>query len=202
MVVTANGVEIKSPPVSGKTTRREERSPRTLFHIGGSTEPKSRQTKVFSLSKESGLVIKSEERKPKGRGRGWREKLVAPKVGALQSDITVIEPLEKRLPSEQTEDSQIESVSINPGLPCVKKTDDTAEPPESEDHDQIQPPEPTEPVHETATDEVQDEVPPISQPAPVSQVTKPKRYSSQRQALKTVASEEEQERRQQGIQLK
>ena len=147
----------------------------------GSSQPSAHQTKVFSLNLESKLQVKSEDNKRgrgKGKGRGWREKLGAPKVGAADSPtgsgITVIEPLEKRLSSEQTEDGQ--EGYIPPGHRLaggVQKPEQETRPSEGR----------------TQAESVEGEQ---EGQGSLAQASKPKRYSSRRQKMDPAVEEQPQ----------
>ena len=145
----------------------------------GSGQPPAHQTKVFSLNVDSKLQVRSEDKRAargKSKGRGWREKLGAPKVGAMKnadspssSGITVIEPLEKRLTSEQTEDVGQEGYIPSghrlagvQGSPSEGKTQ--AESAEGEQEGQ----------------------------GSLAQASKPKRYSSRRQKMDPTTEEQPQ----------
>lgn len=161
-------VEIDSSPQQKAEDGITQKSSKVTGGSNSQSESRTYQSKVFSLTQESKLLVRPSAgeggRRGRGRGRGWREKLGAPKVGS----ITVIEPLEKRLPPEQTEDVKEEqSNRLGMGLPRRGQ-----------------------PVSSNAA---QGETPTVSdvekgatvgedgiQTSPV-QVTKPKRYSSRRQ---------------------
>ena len=161
---------------------------RSLFSVqsGSGGGSKAHQTKVFSLSQESKLVVKSDEKgkestssRVRGRGRGWRERLGPPQVGASRqspsqagSGVTVIEPLEKRLVQDQTESATEGSTFGSPGLPLGAKM-------ESLQHQQDR----TDISQEEGEGKSEDSVPPppVVMQASLMQASKPKRYSSQRQ---------------------
>lgn len=158
---------------------------RSLFNVpsGSGSGSKAHQTKVFSLSQESKLVVKSDEKgkdfmsRVRGRGRGWRERLGPPQVGASRQSqagngVTVIEPLEKRLVQEQSEAATDGSTFGSPGLPMSSNM-------ESLQHQQDQ----TNESQEEGEGKSEDNVPPppIVMQTSLVQASKPKRYSSQRQ---------------------
>ncbi len=137
-------------------------------------------------------------RAPRGRGRGWREKLgssttppSAPVGRSGSSGITVIEPAEKKLPPEQTEDASTNSPPLeSPGQPVSTGVPSSAHPKRIQD----QPP----PDHGTSTPPTKEatssaatlpskttaatsQVIASPQAVKAAQTSKPKRYSSTRQ---------------------
>lgn len=158
---------------------------RSLFNVqsGGGASAKTHQTKVFSLTQESKLIVTPRGR---GRGRGWRERLgpPPPQVGirsekvdspTLETGVTVIEPLEKRLTQEQTE--KFTETSTNPGLPLVSEVESS--PPQQQNQDGTKSEAPKV-NSEERKGELEENTPPVTQTL-LAQVSKPKRYSSQRQ---------------------
>ena len=171
-----------------RENRNAKQGSRSLFSVqsGGGSSSKTHQTKVFSLTQESKLIVTARGR---GRGRGWRERLgpPPPKVGIrsekvepptveIESGVTVIEPLEKRLTQEQTDKST--ETSSNPGLlPLVSEVESS--PPQQQNQDETES-EALKINSEERKGEPEESTPPVTQ-APLAQVSKPKRYSSQRQ---------------------
>ena len=179
-----------SPVTENAGTKVEDtkRSPRSPLSSGGSS---TQQTKVFSLNLESKLQVKSEDARVRGkaRGRGWKEKFGAPKIGASRNTdpstnngIIVIEPLEKRLPSEQTEDSQEQPdqegyIPSAHRLPSTQKTEQDSP---SQGKPQVASVEGEQLVQEGTSD--MSALPPAMQSS-LAQGSKPKRYSSRRQKM-------------------
>ena len=170
-----------------RENRNAKQGSRSLFSVqsGGGSSSKTHQTKVFSLTQESKLIVTARGR---GRGRGWRErlgppplqvgirseKLEPPTVG-IESGVTVIEPLEKRLTQEQTDKST--ETSSHSGLPLVSQVESS--PPQQQNQDETKS-EALKINSEERKGEPEESTPPVTQ-APLAQVSKPKRYSSQRQ---------------------
>lgn len=148
-------------------------------------------------------------RAPRGRGRGWKEKLAsgaAARVGrSLDAGITVFEPLDKRLPPERTEDAHASSTSAeSPGKTFSSKVPSSAlpkrlqlkedQPREETAMDSATPP----PPQDEAQSSIHSSTPTTSSLPPettvankeaqespelerATQTSKPKRYSSRRQ---------------------
>ncbi len=176
---------------------------RSLFHPS-----RAQQTVGATGSLEEPRNKKVPGRSPRGRGRGWKERLGLPagsataKVGRSQAStdgITVIEPLMKRLPLDQTEDLQTGSTSVGGrGQKFSHKMPSSALPQLPQVGEKLKHPmtghvTPARPNEEGSPTPTGTTLPPetaaptesepktVPEPAPVTQASKPKRYSSRRQ---------------------